>query len=78
MGINWVKGGMGLVASIRPFAFHGCVVASKDVRSWSTTSRLSLYPLPFNEAVADILKVKPGPKSPKSRAKRKAKPRKAK
>lgn len=35
--------------------------------------RLTLYPLKFEEVVADVLKVKPEPKPKKKPAKRKAK-----
>jgi hypothetical protein len=34
-------------------------------------SRLSLHPLDFEEAVTDILKVKPEPKAPKKKTKAK-------
>ena len=50
---------------------NGCQLGDKPKRE-----RLSL-PLPFEEAVADILKVKPPPndKPPKKRQKREVKPR---
>jgi len=37
--------------------------------------KISLHPLPFDEAVTDILKIKPEPKPPKQQPKPKAKRR---
>ena len=42
-------------------------IISLSKRGWTPRTGLSRHPLPFNEAVADILKVKPEPKSPRKR-----------
>ncbi len=46
----------------------------KEEKKVTSEKPVSLYPLPFKEAVAALLKVKPKPKEEKSAEKKKEKP----